>query len=132
MLRCGISEGYQVIAFNRVATDRLQASLWELQQQHPTWSAFEAAMKTTYAREDTSKVTWRSFEDWVEMRNKGLKVLEVFSEFEDRLDMLSACDQALLVADKVVLFLRVVDVRHQYELGTLLEDVTTESGLTSD
>jgi hypothetical protein len=132
MLRCGISEGYQVSAFNRVATDRLQASLRELQQQHPTWPAFEAAMKTAYAMEDSSKATWRGFEDWVAVPNKGLNVLEVFSEFEDRFGMLSARDQALLVADKVVLFLRAVDVRDQYELGTLLEDVTTDSGLTDD
>jgi hypothetical protein len=33
MLRCKIWEGYQVIAFNRVATDRLQASLRELKMQ---------------------------------------------------------------------------------------------------
>jgi hypothetical protein len=131
MLRCGISEGYQVIAFN-LATDRLQASLRELQQQHPTWPAFEAAMKTAYAMEDSSKATWRGFEDWVAVPNKGLNVLEVFSEFESRFEMLSTRDQALLVADKVVLFLHAVDVRDQYELGTLLEDVTTDSGLTDD
>jgi hypothetical protein len=50
MLRCGISEGFQVIAFNRVATDRLQVSIRELQQQHPTWSVFEAAMKAASNR----------------------------------------------------------------------------------
>jgi hypothetical protein len=131
MLRCGISEGYQVIAFNRVATDRLQASLREL-PQHPTWPAFEAAMKTAYAMEDSSKPTRRGFEDWVDTPNKGLKVIEVFSEFEDRFGMLWTRDQVLLVADKVVLFLRAVDVRDRYELGTLLEDVTTYSGLTDD
>jgi hypothetical protein len=106
-------------------------SLREL-QQHPTWPAFEAAMKTVYAMEDYSKVTWRGFEDWVAGPNKGLNVLEVFSEFESRFEILSTRDQALLVADKVVLFLRAVDVRDQYELGTLLEDFTTDSGLTDD
>jgi hypothetical protein len=45
------------------------------------------------------------------MSNKGLKVLEVFCEFEDRFGMLSTCSQALLVADKVVMFLRAVDVQ---------------------
>jgi hypothetical protein len=132
MLRCGISEGYQVIAFNRVATDCLQASLRELQQQHPTWPAFEAAMKRAYAMEDSSKATWRGFEDWVAMANKGLNVLEVFSEFESHFRMLSTHDQALLVADKVVMFLRAVDTRDRHDLGTLLEDASTKSGLTSD
>jgi hypothetical protein len=61
MLRCGISEGYQVIAFNRVAADHLQASVREL--QHPTWPAFEATMKMAYAMEGSSKATWRGFED---------------------------------------------------------------------
>jgi hypothetical protein len=42
--------------------------------------------------------------------NKGLKVIEVFFEFEDRFGMLSTRDQGLFVADKVVLFLRAVDV----------------------
>jgi hypothetical protein len=62
MLRCRISEGYQVIAFNQVATDHLQASLREL-QQHPTWPTFEAAMKMACAMEDSSKATQRGFED---------------------------------------------------------------------
>jgi hypothetical protein len=81
MLRCGISEGYEVIAFNRVATDCLQASLWELQLQHPTWPAFEATMMMAYPMEDGSKATGRGFEGWLETPNIGLKVLEVFSEF---------------------------------------------------
>jgi hypothetical protein len=89
-------------------------------------------MQMAYAMKDSSKVTWRSFEDWVEPPNKGLKVIEVFSEFQSRFVMLSAHDQALLVADKVVMFLRAVDIRDQYELRTLLENVTTDSGLTDD
>jgi hypothetical protein len=89
-------------------------------------------MKTAYVMEDSSKATWRGFEDWVAVPNKGLNVLEVFSEFESRFGMLSTHDRALLVADKVVLFLRAVDVRDRHDLGTLLEDTTTESGLTSD
>jgi hypothetical protein len=87
-------------------------------------------MKAAYAMEDSSKATWRGFEDWVEMSNKGLKVLEVLSEFESRFAMLSAHDQAFLVADKVVMFLGAVDIRDRKDLGVLLEDTTTESGLT--
>jgi hypothetical protein len=33
--------------------------------------------------------------------------------------------------DKVVMFLRAVDARDRKDLGVLLEDTTTESGLTS-
>jgi hypothetical protein len=66
------------------------------------------------------------------MLNKGLKVLEVFSEFESCFGMLSAHDQALLVTDKVIIFLRSMHVRDRHDLETLLEDATTKSGLTSD
>jgi hypothetical protein len=121
-------EGYQVIAFNWVAIDRLQASLRELQQQHLTWPAFEAAMKMTYEMEDSSKETWWGFKDWVETPNKGLKVLEVFSEFESHFEMLSTHDQTLLIADKVVMFLRVVKVRDRHDLEALLEDQLRKTG----
>jgi hypothetical protein len=47
----------------------------------------------------------------VETPSKGLKVLEVFEEFESRIRQLSTCDQAVLVADKVVMFLPDVDIR---------------------
>ena len=54
MLRCGISEGLQVTSFNRVATDGLQASIHGIRQQNPTWEAFEEALKTMFAIEDSS------------------------------------------------------------------------------
>ena len=57
MLQCGISEGLQVLSFNRMATDGLQVRIHEIQQQHPTWAAFEDALKTTYSMEDSSKAT---------------------------------------------------------------------------
>mgnify|MGYP000220413431 CR=1 FL=1 len=82
MLQCGISEGLQVLSFNRVATDGLPGGIHATQQQHPTWAAFEEAMKSTYSMEDTSKAMRRGFEDWVETPKKELKVLEVFTEFE--------------------------------------------------
>jgi hypothetical protein len=67
-------------------------------------------LKITYELEDSSKATWRGVEDWVETPNKGLKVLEVFSQFDSHFEMLSTHDQVVLVADKVVIFLGVVDI----------------------
>ena len=130
MLRCRISEGLQVTSFNRVATDGLQASIHGIQQQNPRWEAFEEALKATFAIEDSSKATRRGFEDWVEAPDKGLKVVDVFSAFESRFGRLSARDQAILGPDKVIMFLRAVDIRDRKDLGVLLEDTTTESGLT--
>jgi endonuclease V-like protein UPF0215 family len=82
MLRCRISEGLQVTSFNWVVTNGLQASIRGMQQQNPRWEAFEEALRTTFAIEDSSKATQRGFEDWVETPDKGLKVVAVFSAFE--------------------------------------------------
>ena len=97
MLRCGISEGLQVTSFNRVATDGLQATIHGLRQQNPTWEAFEEELKRTFAIEDSSKATRRGFADWVEMPDKGLKVVDMFPAFESRFGRLSARDQAILM-----------------------------------
>ena len=125
MLQCGISEGRPVTSFNRVATDGLQGSIHGIHQQHPTWETFEEAI------EDSSKATRRGFEDWVETPDKGVKVLSVFSALESRIGRLSMRDQAILSLDKVIMFLRAVDVRDWKDLGVLLEDTTTESDLTN-
>ena len=73
MLLCGISEGLQVTSFNWVATDGLQGSIHGIRQKNPTLEAFEEALKTTFAIEDSSKATRRGFEDWVETPDKGLR-----------------------------------------------------------
>ena len=93
-------------SFNRVATDGLQASIHGLRQQNPTWEVFEESLKTTFTIEDSSKAMRRGFEDWVETADKGMKVLDVFSAFESRFGRLSVRDQAILVPDKVIMFLR--------------------------
>ena len=59
-----------------------------------------------------------------------MKVLDVFSAFKSRFGRLSARDQAILIPDKVIMFLCAVDIRDRKDLGVLLEDTITESGLT--
>jgi hypothetical protein len=130
MLRCKIPEGLQVTSFSRVAADELQASIHGIQQQNLRWEAFEETLKTTFAVRDSSKTTRRGFEDWVETPDKGLKVVDVLSAFETRFGRLSARDQALLGPDKVIMFLQAVDIQDRKDLGVLLKDTTTESGLT--
>ena len=130
MLRCGISKGLQVLLFNRLSTDGLQGSIHEIRQQHPTWAAFEEALKLAYSIEDTSEATPWGFEDWVEAPKKGMKVLEVFTDFERHFGRLSARDQTILMLDKVAMFLRAVDFQDRHDLG--IEYVTTESDLTEE
>jgi hypothetical protein len=66
----------------------------------------------------------------VETPDKGLKVVDVLSTLKTRFGRLSARDQAILGPDKVIMFLRAVDIQDRKDLGVLLEDTTTESGLT--
>ena len=56
----------------------------------------------------------REFEEWVETLEKGLKVLEVFSEFESRFGRFFLRHEAILALDKVFMFLCVVDVREYF------------------
>ena len=58
-------------------------------------------------------------------------MLEVFVEFENQFGRLSARDQAILVPDKAVVFLKAVDIQDRKDLGLFLEYVTTEGGLTN-
>ena len=59
-----------------------------------------------------------------------MKVLDVFLAFESRFGRFSARDQAILTPDKVIMFLRAMDIRDRKDLGVLLEDTTTKSALT--
>ena len=64
----------------------------------------------------------------MEAPKKGIKVLEVFTDFEQCFAILSAQDQTILMPDKVAMFLRAVDGK-DHNLRILPDDVTTESGL---
>ena len=88
-------------------------------------------LKITFAIEDSSKVTRRGFEEWMETPAKGLKFLDVLSAFKNRFGRLLVRDQVILAPDKVIMFLRAVDVRDWKDVGVLLGDMTTESGLTN-
>ena len=65
----------------------------------------------------------------METLGKGLTVLEVFMDFENRFDRLSTRDQAILALDKVVMFLKAIDVRDCKDFGVLLEDATMDCNL---
>ena len=86
-------------------------------------------MLNTFAIDDSTKETRRGFEEWVDWPHKGMKVLEVLSEFESRFNRLSTRDQTVLQAEKVIMFLRAMDMRDRKDLGVLMETTTTDSGL---
>ena len=50
-------------------------------------------------------------------------------DFENRFGRLSTRDQAILATNKMVMFLKAVDIRDHKDLEFLLEDITTQRQL---
>ena len=69
------------------------------------------------------------FMEWVETPGKGRNASALLREFEERFAQLSALDRTILDTSRVLLFVKVVDMRDQGQLGLLLE---TDDGLTAD
>ena len=129
MVRCGVSEALRISTFSRIATDDLQEKIQELRKANTTWATFERAVLNAFAMDDSTKETRRGFEEWVDLPHKGMKVLDVLCEFESKFNRLSTRDQTVLQAEKVIMFLRAVDIRDRKDLGVLMENTTTDSGL---
>jgi hypothetical protein len=56
----------------------------------------------------------------------------VYTVYDGMYDRLPSADQRLLEADKVLLFLKAVDVKDRHELGSPLADETQPNGLGAD
>ena len=69
--------------------------------------------------------------DWVES-DKHLSVLEVLKEFSERFEQLNVRDRNIIIPDKVILFLQATNIKDMKDLGMLLEDHNSPSGLTED
>ena len=65
------------------------------------------------------------------MPDKGITVLEVFMDFENRFGTLRSRDQVILELGKMVMFLKVISIRDRKDIGLLMEYVTMESDLTN-
>ena len=59
-------------------------------------------------------------------------VLGVHAEFDQKYNRLLSVDQRILDGDKVLLFLKAVDMKGWRELGSLLEDETQPNGFVAD
>ena len=64
----------------------------------------------------------------METSYKGLKVLEVFTDFEKCFGRLSVLDQEILVPDKVAMFLCAVDMK---DMCILMEEKSVRTGRTN-
>ena len=61
--------------------------------------------------------------DWVDSSNKMLSANATFQELEERFGRLSTVNQTIIDSTKVLLFIKVADMKDQMELGLLLENV---------
>ena len=61
-----------------------------------------------------------------------MNALRVYNEFDQMYNRLPSTDQMFLEEDKVLYFLKAVDVKDRRELGCLLEDEAQPNGLITD
>ena len=61
--------------------------------------------------------------DWVDSPNKMLSANATFQELEQRIGRLSTLKQSIIDSTKVLLFIKVADMKDQMELGLLSENV---------
>ena len=131
MLKRGVDEASKINSFSRVCAIGLQERIQELQRENQTWTTFERALLNEYNLNDMSRMTRRAFMDWVES-DKHLSVLEVLKEFSERFEQLNVRDRNIIMPDKVILFLQATNIKDRKDLGMLLEDQNSPSGLTED
>jgi hypothetical protein len=104
----------------------------EIQNAHITWTEFEKALLEEYMLEGASRMTRHTLMNCIERKGKNVCVSGAYAEFDQLYNQLPSADQHLLDGDKVLLFLKAVDVKDRLELGNLLEDETQTNGLVSD
>ena len=65
----------------------LRDRIHEIQTLHSLdWNAFKEALVSEYAREDFSRVSMRSFHEWVLKEDKGLSVADTKKSLIDCMD----------------------------------------------
>jgi hypothetical protein len=105
----GVLDVMKVTSFSRACYPGIHGQIMTLQEGNTTWVEFKEALLNAFSLDDSTKVTRRSFEDWVASR-KSLSIMSILAEFEERYNKLSTRDRTLFQPDKVMLFLQAVDI----------------------
>ena len=111
-------------------TNNIQTRVIELQEGRTTWSDFERVILAEFTMEDLSRMTRHVLMKWIEKKSKKMSASRVYDKLDQMFSQLPATDQVLL-EDKTLYFLKVVDMKDRRELGTLLEDDTQVNGLVA-
>ena len=129
----GVNDVNMIANFYKLVDMELRDRIHEIQTLHSLdWNAFKEALVSEYAREDFSRVTMRSFHEWILKEDKGLSVADTKKEFDRLYGHLKPEERNSLSWQKVALFLQAVDKRYRKELELMLEVPNTEDGITAD
>ena len=132
MLHRNIPADLKKSNFHRVVAADVLPIIEGLQTQDVEWDAFRRDLLDVFNYADSTKMTRRAFEAWVELDKKHGSVLETLTDFEAKFRQLSVREQDLLEPEKVVLFLCSVPYTDRVELRKLMESSETETGLEED
>ena len=119
--------------FHRISAIEVSGNVNELQINHgASWNVFKTQLLHEYAVEDQTRVTRKSFNEWIGKRNKDLLITDLLHEFNRQFSQLSTIEQSSLALEKVDLLLQAVDETDRRDLEPLLEDPDTDNGLVTD
>ena len=114
MLQRDVVEEKQISNFKRVVENGLQGRIREIQATQTTWAGFERALLAEYMLEDTSRMTRHTLMKWIEKKTrKNMNALGVYNEFDQMYNRLPRTDQIFLEGDKVLYFLKTVDMKER-------------------
>ena len=105
MVMRDIPKDRRLARFPRVAMPGIHAEVLEVWAESRTWEEFEGRLLEKYGLDDALRLSKRDFMEWV------------------------ALDRTVLDTNRVLLFVKSVDVRDQEQVGLLLE---TDDKLTAD
>ena len=129
MVMRDIPKDKRLDGFPRVATPGIHAEVLEVRAESRTWEEFEGRLLEKYGVDDVLRLSKWDFMEWVETPEKGRNASVLLREFEERFARLSALDRTVLDMSRVLLFVKVVDVRDREQVDLLLQ---TDDGLTTD
>ena len=129
MVMRDIPEERQLAGFPRVARPGIHAEVPEVQAGCRTWEEFEGRLLEKYGHDDALRFIEGGLHGVGGGPRKGEERVRLLWEFEELFARLSALDRTVLDTSRVLLFVKVVDVRDREQVGLLLE---TDDGPTED
>ena len=94
----------------------------EIENGHATWAEFKKALLAEFMLEDASRMTRHTLMIWIEKKGKNMCASGIYAEFDQKYNQHLSAHQRVLDEDKVLLFLKAMDMKDRRELGILLKN----------